>query len=62
MKNQASTEVKPYNPSESKKEQVTSMFDKIAPYYDYLNRFLSLGIDIIWRKKARGLFQPHKYC
>jgi demethylmenaquinone methyltransferase/2-methoxy-6-polyprenyl-1,4-benzoquinol methylase len=52
MKNQASTEVKPYNPSESKKEQVTSMFDKIAPYYDYLNRFLSLGIDIIWRKKA----------
>lgn len=46
------SEVKPYDPSESKKEQVTSMFDKIAPYYDYLNRFLSLGIDIWWRKKA----------
>lgn len=44
--------VKPYNPEESKKEQVSSMFDKIAPYYDLLNRVLSLGIDIRWRKKA----------
>ncbi|MBA2499958.1 MAG: bifunctional demethylmenaquinone methyltransferase/2-methoxy-6-polyprenyl-1,4-benzoquinol methylase UbiE [Chitinophagaceae bacterium] len=35
-----------------KKEQVAGMFNDIAPKYDFLNRFLSLGIDVIWRKKA----------
>jgi demethylmenaquinone methyltransferase / 2-methoxy-6-polyprenyl-1,4-benzoquinol methylase len=44
--------VTPYGDSNSKKGQVISMFDKIAPYYDGLNRFLSLGIDVWWRKKA----------
>ncbi len=36
----------------SKKEQVAEMFDNIAFKYDFLNRFLSAGIDITWRKKA----------
>lgn len=45
-------QVTPYNNQESKKGQVTTMFDKIAPYYDFLNRLLSAGIDTIWRKKA----------
>lgn len=36
----------------SKKEQVAEMFDDIAHRYDFLNRFLSAGIDIHWRKKA----------
>ena len=33
------------------------MFDQIAPKYDFLNRFLSAGIDISWRKKALQLLK-----
>ena len=35
-----------------KKEQVANMFNSIAYRYDFLNRFLSVGIDVQWRKKA----------
>src|SRR5882757_2335715 len=35
-----------------KKEQVAKMFDNISGNYDFLNHFLSLGIDMAWRKKA----------
>jgi len=38
----------------SKKEQVAEMFDNIAKKYDFLNRFLSAGTDVRWRKKALG--------
>jgi demethylmenaquinone methyltransferase/2-methoxy-6-polyprenyl-1,4-benzoquinol methylase len=44
--------IKPYDTSGEKKAQVRSMFDKIAPYYDFLNRLLTLRIDLIWRNKA----------
>jgi len=45
--------VVPYKEKEeSKKAQVAEMFNNISRRYDFLNHFLSLGIDIIWRKKA----------
>ncbi|MBK7129407.1 MAG: bifunctional demethylmenaquinone methyltransferase/2-methoxy-6-polyprenyl-1,4-benzoquinol methylase UbiE [Crocinitomicaceae bacterium] len=47
------TPVKPYNKADStKKEEVAEMFDSISKRYDFLNHFLSLGIDKVWRKKA----------
>ncbi|MBQ2339513.1 MAG: class I SAM-dependent methyltransferase, partial [Bacteroidaceae bacterium] len=48
----AQEEVKPYDGSASKREQVEKMFDKIAHSYDTLNHTLSLGIDRIWRHRA----------
>ena len=45
--------VTPYKEkNSSKKEQVAEMFDNISHRYDFLNHFLSLGIDKLWRKKA----------
>ncbi len=37
---------------------VRSLFDSIAPRYDFLNHTLSTGIDIIWRQRAIRLLQP----
>lgn len=45
--------VTPYRHSDKeKKQQVAEMFDDVASKYDFLNRFLSMGIDQGWRKKA----------
>ncbi len=45
--------VKPYGSTDrSKKEEVAEMFNNISGKYDFLNHFLSLGIDKLWRKKA----------
>ena len=50
-----SKSVTPYkDENATKKEQVATMFNNISKTYDFLNHFLSLGIDIIWRKKAIG--------
>ena len=44
---------------EGKKEQVARMFNNISHRYDLLNRVLSLGIDIRWRKQAVQLLKAH---
>ena len=44
--------ITPYGDNTPKKDQVAEMFNRIAFRYDFLNHFLSLGIDKIWRKRA----------
>ncbi|HUR64826.1 MAG TPA: bifunctional demethylmenaquinone methyltransferase/2-methoxy-6-polyprenyl-1,4-benzoquinol methylase UbiE [Chitinophagaceae bacterium] len=51
----------PFKDSEkNKKVQVAEMFDRIAPKYDMLNRFLSARTDIGWRKKAIRILKENK--
>lgn len=53
--------VVPYkDKQEGKKEQVAEMFNNISKKYDFLNHFLSLGIDITWRKKAVKMLAADK--
>jgi len=51
--------VLPYKEEEAgKKAQVAKMFNNISRHYDFLNHFLSLGIDRGWRKRAIRLLAP----
>jgi demethylmenaquinone methyltransferase/2-methoxy-6-polyprenyl-1,4-benzoquinol methylase len=53
--------VKPYGTEDkSKKQEVAEMFNNISKRYDFLNHFLSLGIDKIWRKKAVNMLKEIK--
>ncbi|MFT6698540.1 MAG: demethylmenaquinone methyltransferase/2-methoxy-6-polyprenyl-1,4-benzoquinol methylase [Porticoccaceae bacterium] len=53
--------IKPYKDSElGKKEQVAQMFDNISENYDDLNRVISLGIDVKWRKKVVEIIGKNK--
>jgi len=52
-------EVVPYKKNEQgKKEQVAQMFNNISKRYDLLNHVLSMGIDILWRKRAVRMLKP----
>ena len=44
----------------AKKEQVARMFNSISGRYDFLNHFLSLGIDRAWRRKAISRLKASK--
>ncbi|MBC7493523.1 MAG: class I SAM-dependent methyltransferase, partial [Flavobacterium sp.] len=53
--------VNPYKNSDlSKKDQVTKMFDAISGNYDNLNRIISFGIDVKWRKKIVAIVSAKK--
>ena len=56
----AQEKIKPYSKDGHKAEQVEKMFDSIAPTYDLLNHFLSLGIDKHWRKAAINSLKRYK--
>lgn len=56
-----SIKVTPYTDSDlSKKEQVAQMFDKVSNNYDFLNRIMTFGIDIKWRKKVVAIVGKKK--
>ncbi|MBT8384810.1 MAG: bifunctional demethylmenaquinone methyltransferase/2-methoxy-6-polyprenyl-1,4-benzoquinol methylase UbiE [Bacteroidia bacterium] len=56
-----STKVTPYKNSDlSKKEQVSEMFDNVSHNYDFLNRVMTLGIDMKWRKKVVQIIKDKK--
>lgn len=48
------------NKDQGKKEQVRNMFNKIAGNYDFLNHFLSLGIDHLWRRRLVKMLSKEK--
>ena len=56
-----SEKVKPYKDSNlGKKDQVKHMFDTISNNYDGLNRVISFGIDIKWRKRVVSILKKRK--
>jgi demethylmenaquinone methyltransferase/2-methoxy-6-polyprenyl-1,4-benzoquinol methylase len=59
-----SQQIKPYSDSDkTKKEQVSDMFDAISGNYDGMNRVITFGIDVSWRKKVIKMIketQPKK--
>lgn len=56
-----SEKVTPYKGSDlNKKQQVTKMFDAISKEYDGLNRVISFGIDVKWRKKVVDIVALHE--
>jgi len=46
-------------PAKTSRTEVRSMFDGIAPHYDFLNHFLSAGIDKCWRRKLIAMALRH---
>ena len=51
--------MKPYqNQKSSKKKQVEKMFDSISFEYDKLNRLISAGNDVKWRKNIYKIAEP----
>lgn len=47
----------PIGQADGKKAHVEAMFDEIAPRYDLLNRVMTGGIDVLWRKRAVSLLE-----
>jgi demethylmenaquinone methyltransferase/2-methoxy-6-polyprenyl-1,4-benzoquinol methylase len=59
--NNPAEQIKPYgDSSKSKKEEVAQMFDNISGNYDQLNRMISFGADVKWRKKVLKMVSDAK--
>jgi len=58
----ATSPIIPYNDLKlGKKEQVRRMFNTIAGRYDFMNRLLTMRIDILWRRKAVNLVKNYAH-
>lgn len=58
----AASPIIPYNDLNlGKKEQVRKMFNTIAGRYDFMNRLLTMRIDILWRRKAVKLARNYAH-
>ncbi len=58
----AATPIIPYdNLNLGKKEQVRKMFNTIAGRYDFMNRLLTMRIDVLWRRKAVNLVKNYQH-
>ena len=52
MSSEKHQKIVPYKErKDSKKSQVSTMFDTISSEYDQLNRMITFGVDLSWRKK-----------
>ncbi len=49
--------VTPYGSGEGKRAQIEKAFDTLAHRYDLMNRILSLGLDLSWRRRALRLLR-----
>jgi demethylmenaquinone methyltransferase/2-methoxy-6-polyprenyl-1,4-benzoquinol methylase len=54
--------IKPYDESRPKTEQVEEMFNAIAPAYDFMNRAMTFGIDKLWRRRAVKMVKALEPC
>jgi len=55
------TSIKPYaDQATDKKSQVTEMFDNISGHYDRMNRLITFGMDVGWRKKVLKIVSDSK--
>lgn len=52
--------VLPYNQKDTKKEQITKMFNAISEQYDLMNRAMTMGVDLSWRRIAIDSLKPYK--
>ena len=52
--------VTPYVTDESKRAQIMRAFDTLAHRYDLLNRVLSLGLDLGWRRRALRILRDEQ--